>query len=212
MLKGGTGLANVGVKLFIPLFPGPEETSSTSRTVSQGRIQQLTTEISSCQAHSTEPGFRLSAHEKFSPTSGFNRILREYTFTSQEEKLPLLKNALLNALFLPYTESQREQCFQLLETLRFLDIQILCYLMKCHREAIQQKEAIEVSDSQIGEALDMTVNALGVRRALDRLRTEGLLCSWSFDAEEEALRADRPNTMLVKLFLSFLRPPRQLVL
>lgn len=101
----------------------------TWRQTPINRLYQLQAEIDKIKAENPEIEVRLTDNEKYSPISGINKVIYEYTFGVDEEKVCFLKNALLNGAYGDYSLELREDLLQIIVVIQPLDIQIIQYLL-----------------------------------------------------------------------------------
>lgn len=132
----GAGIIIETLKLLSPYLPGLVGLGSQTddahtqwmKLAGNKRIEDLISakhQLQNEKQHLTE---RLTELEKLSLTSGYTSTLREYITTPLEEKVDLLRNALLNGLYGDFDQHMREQLFRWVQALQPPDIKILEYL------------------------------------------------------------------------------------
>ncbi len=209
-----TSIVPLSIKAIIPLIPkilGMDNESAAfdnwRQAVPQMRINQLVTEIGKLQAENAQLKSKLSEAEKFSPISAFNVALLKYAMTPLEEKVTMLRNALLNGIYGDYSVERREQLFKMIDALQPSDIHILRYLTEQCLSIIElEKIYLEKEDPDQNERYTGIVSATSlyslydienpenkgklnlntafshmpiadIRLSLDRLRENGLICN-----------------------------------
>jgi hypothetical protein len=95
----------------------------------QKRIDDLIAEKHQLEAENQDLKERITDLEKLSPTSGYTRVLQEYITTPLEEKIRILKNALIQGFYSDIPIELREDFYRIVQNIQPLDVQILKYLV-----------------------------------------------------------------------------------
>lgn len=201
-ISEGTKQAIKNISLFLAsLFGEPNDAfSQWMKLQGQIRIETLITQKQQLEAENKNLKEQITDLEKLSPTSGYTRAVQEYLTTPIEDKVELLRNALLNGIYGDYTLETRENFYRLISILQPTDIKILGYLLnvcpgfKTLEEELTKHEQVTQLQRTLNpdyqSDFDKTVNNISLRKmvetfkelpleniksSLDRLRINGLI-------------------------------------
>jgi hypothetical protein len=172
-----TVLEKVSPVLFSAIFGQPSAFDQWMQLRGNQRLEDLVQHVQELEAENKKLQQKISEAEKLSPGSGYTKTLYEYVTTPLDEKMELLRNALLNGLYGDYTVDLREHFYKIVLVIQPLDIQILKYLLEKAPQGwnllIGKYDLEEISITGIQEHFT-GIDHLQIDVALDRLRGQEL--------------------------------------